>query len=136
MEAPLLGWGGVRVVGGVLFVAALAALSDCFARFAVLGRGTPAPVAPTERLIVSGLYRHVRNPMYLALVGLIVGQGLFLGSGPVLLYGAAVWVGFGGFVVLYEEPTLRARYGQSYETYRASVRRWWPRLSAWRGPAP
>ena len=84
------------------------------------GLGTPAPIAPTEHLVVTGLYRHVRNPMYLAVTATILGQWLLLGR-PVLLAYALVFVAITyAFVRGYEEPTLRARYGDEYERYRAS----------------
>lgn len=126
-EAPFFGWDGSRVIGGALVVAGVAVLIESFARFALVGRGTPAPIAPTERLVVSGLYRYVRNPMYLAVVSIIVGQAVLFGSRPLLGYAAVVGAGFHAFVLVYEEPTLRARYGAEYEKYRAAVRRWWPR---------
>jgi protein-S-isoprenylcysteine O-methyltransferase Ste14 len=116
------------VVAGVVLVAAGAGvLLHAFARFVVEGLGTPAPVAPTERLVVGGLYRYVRNPMYLAVAATIVGQALILGRPGLLLYaavfGAAVW----SFVRFYEEPTLAQRYGAEYDAYRSAVPGWWPR---------
>lgn len=115
-------------VGWVLVVAGTAVLLSAFARFALDGRGTPAPVAPTETLVVTGLYRHVRNPMYLAVTAVIVGQALVLGR-PVLLGYAAVFLAVVvAFVRGYEEPTLAARYGAAYDDYRATVPGWWPRL--------
>ena len=122
------------VVAGVALVAAGAAvLLHAFARFVAEGLGTPAPVAPTERLVVGGLYRYVRNPMYLAVGATIVGQALILGRPALLLYalafGAAVWT----FVRVYEEPTLAARYGAQYDAYRRAVPAWRPRLRPWRG---
>ena len=84
-----------------------------FARFSVLeGPGTPAPVAPTERLVVSGSYRHVRNPMYLAVVAVILGQAAILGDGWLVVYAAVVWATVAVFVLAYEEPTLAAVYGR------------------------
>jgi protein-S-isoprenylcysteine O-methyltransferase Ste14 len=130
---PLLGWSGGRVFGGLLVAAGLVVLVDCFVRFAIVGRGTPAPPLPTERLVVSGLYRHVRNPMYLAVVSVILGQAALLGSRPVAWYGALVWCGFHAFVAAHEEPTLRARYGSEYDGYCGAVRRWLPRARPWRG---
>lgn len=132
-QEALLGWPGLRVLGTLLAMAGAAAVIDCFARFALEGRGTPAPVLPTEHLVVSGLYRHVRNPMYCGVVSLILGQALLFGSAELLLYAALVWIGFHAFVVFYEEPTLRARHGAEYQTYCGEVRRWWPRPGAWRG---
>ncbi len=115
------------VPGALLIVAGVAVLLHTFARFVVEGIGTPAPVAPTEHLVVGGLYRHVRNPMYLAVEATILGQALLLGR-PVLLAYAAV---FGpvvyAFVRFYEEPALTRRFGAAYERYRREVPGWWPR---------
>ena len=114
----------VPVAGFVLCAAGLALIIDCFARFALQGRGTPAPIAPTEQLVVSGAYRSVRNPMYVAVLSMIAGQALIFGSARLMAYAAIVWLAFHLFVRLYEEPTLRARYGASYDQYCAQVRRW------------
>ena len=118
----------VAVLGAVLVVAGAGVLLHAFGRFVVEGRGTPAPVAPTERLVVGGLYRHVRNPMYVAVGATIVGQALLLGRPWLLVYAAAFWVVVAAFVHGYEEPTLSARYGQQYAEYRRAVPAWWPRL--------
>ena len=106
MQPPLLDPPGVRLVG---VAAGLACLLDCFARLALEGRGTPAPGAQTEVLVASGLYRFVRNPMYVSL--------LIIVSGQALLFGQARLVAFHLFVLFYEEPTLRRRFGGSHETY-------------------
>jgi protein-S-isoprenylcysteine O-methyltransferase Ste14 len=103
-------------------------LLDSFARFALQGLGTPAPVAPPRRLVATGLYRTVRNPMYVAVVSAIVGQALFFGSLQLLAYGALVAVIVHLFVVAYEEPKLRATFGEEYEVFCADVPRWLPRL--------
>jgi len=129
---PLLGTFAFRLVGGLLIVAGLPVLLDSFARFALQGLGTPAPIFPTRHLVVSGLYRYVRNPMYVVVVFLILGQGLFFGSIRVLEYGIAVWAGFHLFVLIYEEPTLRKTYGREYEQFCGDVPRWIPRLRPWR----
>jgi protein-S-isoprenylcysteine O-methyltransferase Ste14 len=133
---PLLGLEVERLFGGIVGAVGLAALLECFARFALLGRGTPAPVAPTESLVVSGLYRYVRNPMYLGVLAIVAGQALLLGSAALVTYAAVLWLSFHAFVVGYEERALGRRFGDSYEAYRRHVRRWWPRLTAWRPPAP
>ena len=116
----------VRMPGMLLCAAGLALILDCFARFALQGRGTPAPIAPTEHLVVSGAYRYVRNPMYVAVLSIVVGQALFFGSTRLMAYAAVVWLAFHLFVRLYEEPTLHARYGASYDRYCEQVGRWWP----------
>lgn len=95
-----------RVLGAAMIIAGLPILIDSFARFALQGLGTPAPVMPPKRLVVSGFYRYVRNPMYVSVTALIAGQGLLFGSVTVLEYGALVWAAFFLFVVVYEEPAL------------------------------
>ena len=122
-----------RVLGAALIVAGLPILLDSFARFALQGLGTPAPVMPPKRLVVTGFYRYVRNPMYVAVTALIAGQGLLFGSVTVLEYGAILWAGFFLFVVAYEEPALGEQFADEYKRYRANVRRWLPRITPWRG---
>ena len=123
------------VAGAFLILLGLVSLLESFVRFAWKGLGTPAPVAPTERLIVSGQYRHVRNPMYVAVVGTIAGQALLFGQAELLAYAAAAWLAFHLFVIRYEEPTLRRQFADDYEQYRRAVPRWIPRLSRWKGPS-
>jgi protein-S-isoprenylcysteine O-methyltransferase Ste14 len=120
-------------VGWLLVAAGTAALLASFVRFVVEGRGTPAPVAPTDALVVGGLYRYVRNPMYLAVVSLILGQALILARPVLLTYAAVILAVTATFVRIYEEPTLAQRYGAEYDAYRSAVRGWWPRLHPWRG---
>lgn len=118
----------VRVTGAVVTGAGAAALFLAFAQFAIEGRGTPAPPAPTEQLVVHGLYRHVRNPMYLAVLAVITGQAIMLGRPVLLGYAATVGAAFVAFVYGYEQPALARRYGAQYEAYRRAVPGWWPRL--------
>jgi protein-S-isoprenylcysteine O-methyltransferase Ste14 len=125
----------VRVIGAVLLAGCAVVLVQAFARFVREGRGTPAPVGPTERLVVGGLYRHVRNPMYVAVVGAIVGQALLLGRPVLLVYAALAGAGMALFVRGYEEPLLAARYGEQYRAYRRAVPGWLPRLRPWRPDA-
>jgi len=132
LQAPLLGLPWIRIAGVVLIAASLAVLLDSFARFALQGLGTPAPVFPTKHLVVTGLYRYVRNPMYVAVFSLIEGQGLFFGNRTVIEYGAIVATGFVVFVMAYEEPTLRSTFGEQYRRYCSNVPRWIPRLRPWR----
>ena len=133
MHDPLLHFAGFRVLGVLLIVAGAPMILDSFARFALQGLGTPAPILPTQHLVVTGLYRYVRNPMYVGVFSLIVGQGLLLGDPRVLVYGILVWLGFHTFVLIYEEPTLRRTVGAEYERFCASVPRWIPRLTPWHG---
>ncbi len=131
-EPPRSGLAAVPVVlGGVLVAAALVVLVRAFVRFVDEGLGTPAPVEPTERLVVGGDYRHVRNPMYVAVVTIVLGQALLFGSWALLTYAVLGWLVMASFVRWYEEPVLRERYGAEYERYRRHVRAWWPRLRPW-----
>jgi len=123
-----------RVIGILFILASLPVLLDSFARFALQGLGTPAPAFPTRHLVVTGLYRYVRNPMYVAVVGLIAGQALLLGNRALLFYAIIVWMAFQIFVLLYEEPVLRKTYTAEYEVFCRNVPRWIPRLSTWNAP--
>lgn len=132
MAPPLLGISVFRVLGALLICAGLPLLLDSFARFAMEGFGTPAPIAPPRNLVVGGLYCYVRNPMYVAVSALVFGQGLLFGNVNVLKYGLVVIVGFHLFVLLYEEPALRNKFGNEYDVYCKNVRRWWPRIKPWK----
>jgi protein-S-isoprenylcysteine O-methyltransferase Ste14 len=129
---PFFDLDATRAVGILLIVAGLPGLVDSFARFALQGLGTPAPIAPTQNLVVTGLYRYVRNPIYVALVAVILGQAVLFGDQRLLGYGAFLWLAFHIFVLAYEEPTLRETYGAEYQEYRTNVPRWIPRLTPWR----
>jgi protein-S-isoprenylcysteine O-methyltransferase Ste14 len=131
VSEPLPYWAPLRILGAALLLAGAAFLVHAFASFVVEGIGTPAPVAPTRRLVVGGLYRYVRNPMYLAVGATIVGQALLLGQLVLLLYAAAFGGAVFAFVRWYEEPTLRRQFGAEYEAYRAAVPGWWPRSRPW-----
>jgi len=133
MQGPLLGLEFLRWVGIALILAGVTILLEAFARFAWHGLGTPAPVFPTKRLVVTGLYRHVRNPMYVAVTSTIFGEGLLLGNAKLMGYGVCVWLAFFAFVLAYEEPTLRRTYGREYAAFCDAVPRWIPRLRPWRG---
>ncbi len=130
-QPAFLGFEVIRVIGLVLIIAGIPGLVDSFARFALQGLGTPAPIAPPQRLVVTGLYRYVRNPMYVAVVSVTVGQALLFGDGRLLWYGALVWLAFHLFVVVYEEPILQQKFGMEYESFRTNVPRWVPRLTPW-----
>jgi protein-S-isoprenylcysteine O-methyltransferase Ste14 len=124
----------VRITGAVLTGAGAIVLLVAFAQFAIQGLGTPAPPAPPGRLVVRGLYRYVRNPMYLAVLAVVTGQALLLSRPVLLAYAAAVAVAFIAFVYGYEQPALARRYGAQYEAYRKAVPAWWPRLPPARLP--
>ena len=122
------GLGALRWTGLILIAAGLAVVIEAFARFAWEGLGTPAPVAPTRTLVISGFYRFVRNPMYVAVTALIFGQAVLFASWGVAVYGAVIAAAFDAFVRLYEEPTLRQTYGDEYAAYCAATPRWIPRF--------
>jgi protein-S-isoprenylcysteine O-methyltransferase Ste14 len=109
----------VLAAGGVLVL-------ETTARFALQGRGTPAPWAPPERFVERGSYRFVRSPMYLGVILLILGQALLLGREILFAWAVVAWLIFEVSLVTWEEPGLRGRFGESYEDYRRRVRRWIP----------
>ena len=121
-----------RILGGILIIAGVPGLVDSFARFALEGLGTPAPVAPPTKLVVTGLYRYVRNPIYIAVVAVIFGQALVFGEWRLLWYGALLWLFFHLWVLMLEEPALKQTFGAEYESFRTNVPRWIPRLTPWR----
>ncbi|MFI5070439.1 MAG: methyltransferase family protein [Terriglobales bacterium] len=128
LAPPLRDFFLLRIIGTLMITAGLPIMLDSFARFAIQGLGTPAPIASPQRLVITGLYRYVRNPMYVAISLLIFGQGLLFGSVRLLEYGLVVWLGFFAFVVVYEEPALRRKFGKDYEEFCTHVPRWIPRL--------
>jgi protein-S-isoprenylcysteine O-methyltransferase Ste14 len=121
----------VDVLGWALVLAGAAALLHSFVAFAWHGRGTPAPTAPTERLVVEGAYRHVRNPMYVAVLAVVLGQVLLFASWGLLAYLVVIGITMASFVHIYEEPTLREAYGPAYDEFCENVPRWLPHLTPW-----
>jgi protein-S-isoprenylcysteine O-methyltransferase Ste14 len=128
LRPPFLGIAATRALGAALVVLAAPLFYRFLAGFVREGHGTPAPIAPTEHLVVGGPFQWVRNPGYVAVVSLVIGQALFFGSGPVLAYAALLAIAFHLFVVCYEEPTLRRQFGAQYDAYCAAVPRWLPPL--------
>lgn len=122
----------LSVLGTVLVILGIVLTLECFVRFVRQGGGTPAPLAPTERLVVSGPYRWVRNPMYVGMVSVILGQAALFSSLQLLVYGLAVWLILSLIVLVYEEPTLRRTFPLEYAAYFGAVPRWRPRLRPWR----
>lgn len=106
--------------GGAGFVVLL----HCIWEFAVRGKGTLAPIDPPQVLVVQGLYRYTRNPMYIAVIVILLSEALLFESVSMILYAALVLVCFHLFVILYEEPHLRSRFGESYEEYSRTIPRW------------
>jgi protein-S-isoprenylcysteine O-methyltransferase Ste14 len=131
-QPPFLGFAPLRALGILLIAAGIIVVLDSFARFAFQGIGTPAPVFPTRQLVVDGFYRYVRNPMYVAILALILGEALLLGNLHLLAYAVFPWLAAHLFVLFYEEPTLRKSFSIEYEAYCTHVPRWIPRLSPWR----
>ncbi len=134
----VMGWRGPRIrwLAGPLLLVGAALVAWCIGLFRVLGRGTPLPfVAKTKRLVVSGPYRYVRNPMMWGVGAIIVGTALWVGS-------LGLWFGFATFILfvmlfvpLYEERDMQQRFGEEYREYCRQVPRWWPRFRTAKGPA-
>jgi protein-S-isoprenylcysteine O-methyltransferase Ste14 len=122
-----------EIVAVALILLGLTPLFESIIRFVRVGRGTLMPLVPTERLVATGLYRFVRNPMNVGVVVVLIGETVLFWSADMALYTGVVWLGFDLFIRLYEEPTLRRRHGEEYVRYCARVRRWWPRLRPLRG---
>jgi protein-S-isoprenylcysteine O-methyltransferase Ste14 len=136
VPARLISWSGLRrpaamgiaqAIGMVITAAGALLAVSCILTFALLGKGTPAPFDPPRRLVVRGPYRFVRNPMYLGAGLALAGAALFYESAALAGYAVVFLLVTHAFVVLYEEPTLRATFGTDYEGYCRRVRRWWPR---------
>jgi protein-S-isoprenylcysteine O-methyltransferase Ste14 len=121
------------VLAAVLIAAGAAPSFDSMKRFVFVGRGTLVPAVPTERLVVSGFYRHVRNPMYTGLLVVLAGEAMLFESRNLVLYIAAIWLATHLFICFYEEPTLMRRYDVEYLRFKKHVPRWIPRLRPWRG---
>lgn len=122
----------LKLLASALIFLGLVPLLDSIRRFVSSGRGTLMPQVPTERLVVSGLYRHLRNPMYVGDLTVLAGQTLLFQSPSLAVYTALAALGFHLFARLYEEPSLARRYPQDYPRYKSNVPRWLPRLTPWR----
>lgn len=120
--------GALALTGIVIIIFGLTPLVESFVRFAWKGLGTPAPVAPTKHLVVSGFYRYARNPMYLGVVAVVIGEALLFADVDLLVYAFAAWLTMHAFVVFYEEPKLGRTFGAEYIAFCAQVPRWLPRL--------
>lgn len=129
-HVPTPGWVVAQAVGVALICLGLIPPVAAFVEFARAG-GTPIPVAPTPRLVVSGFNRFVRNPMYVGLLAVILGQALLFGQVSLVGYAAGVWLVTAAFVHWYEEPSLTRKFGAEYQDYRRAVPGWWPRSRPW-----
>jgi protein-S-isoprenylcysteine O-methyltransferase Ste14 len=122
--SPWIVWPGALLIAlGVAIY-----LHTAFWGFALHGRGTPAPIAPTKKLVVKGLHRYVRNPMYLGVLGVVLGQAVLFQSRSIALYAVFFWLAAHLFVLFYEEPTLNQQFGSDYDDYRRRVPRWLPKF--------
>jgi protein-S-isoprenylcysteine O-methyltransferase Ste14 len=119
-----------RVIGLLLMVIGAVVLLRCVWDFWATGRGTLAPIDPPKHLVVRGPYRVVRNPRYMGVLWILLGESLFFQSLPLLYYAIACSIAVHLFVIFYEEPALRRKFGDEYEAYCRRVYRWWPRFFA------
>ena len=117
-------WGTTHIAGGVMIVIGALIVLICILRFATEGKGTLSPLDPTRKLVVRGLYRYSRNPMYVGMMILLIGEAVFWWSSSLVIYAVIVFVAFNLFIVLHEEPRCRTVFGTEYDDYRARVRRW------------
>jgi len=122
--------GALTWLGALITLVGAAVYFRCAWEFAVRGLGTPAPIAPTKFLVTTALHRYVRNPMYIGVAMVIVGEAILFRRTHLLDYAALMLLTAHLFVVFYEEPTLRRQFGESYEAYRSSVPRWIPKVRA------
>ena len=120
-------WASWSLLAFVPLTAGASILLRCIWDFAVSGRGTLAPIDPPKELVVHGLYRYVRNPMYVGVLLVLLGEAGLFNSRALLVYAGGFWVVASAFVFFYEEPTLRRKFGGSYARYYRSVNRWLPR---------
>lgn len=127
-RVPLTLTNPVHLFGLVAIALGALLLVTCIWEFAHSGRGTLSPVDPPSELVVKGLYRYVRNPMYLSVTVVVLGEVMLTGSRALFIYWAVWFVAVNLFVRGVEEPVLRRRFGESYERYTREVRRWLPRL--------
>ena len=125
---PQVQTGFLAYVAFPLWVIGTTVLIWCFWDFLVKGKGTPAPIDPPKELVVSGLYKYVRNPMYVGILLVILGHFLWFGFWNLLIYAAVVFAAFSAFVIFYEEPTLKRNFGAAYEDYLKEVPRWIPKF--------
>ena len=121
--------GPLWIVGIVAVIVGIAVLVWCTAGFVIFGRGTPNPVDPPRSLVARGIYRRVRNPMYVAIGVILAGEAMLFGSTALIVYAVALMAVFHVFVVSYEEPTLRRLFGSPYDEYCARVPRWIPTVT-------
>lgn len=123
-QLPIPKVSAASVLAGCLILLGAAVLLRCVWDFLVAGRGTLAPIDPPRHLVVRGLYRYTRNPMYNGVLAVLVGEAWLFRSTDLLLYAVVIFTMFHLFVIIYEEPALQSRFDESYRAYRAAVPRW------------
>jgi protein-S-isoprenylcysteine O-methyltransferase Ste14 len=114
----------LRVAGLIIAAIGVVITALCIIRFAREGRGTLSPLDPTKRLVTGGLYRYSRNPMYVGVMLILLGQGVFWQSAAIALYAAVVFTAFNLFIIFHEEPRLKRDFGKEYEAYIKRTGRW------------
>jgi protein-S-isoprenylcysteine O-methyltransferase Ste14 len=107
-----------------IFTAGIAILFYCIGLFVVKGKGTLSPADPTKKLVVSGLYKFSRNPMYIGVILMLMGEAIFFSSSSLWIYSAIVFIAFHLFIIFHEEPRLNRVFGTEYHQYQKTVRRW------------
>jgi len=127
---PSVNLGSFKYIGLLLILSGAVFYFWSAWHFAFTGKGTPAPIDPPKIVVTRGLYRHVKNPMYVGNFSILLGEFILFGSLALLLFALLIWIAFHTFVTLYEEPHLRKTFGAGYEEYRNSVPRWIPRFAS------
>jgi protein-S-isoprenylcysteine O-methyltransferase Ste14 len=125
---PRVGTGTISVLAIPLWLIGSLIILRCFWDFTLKGRGTPVPSDPPKELVSTGFYRYVRNPIYVGVLLIFLGHFLWFGYWALLIYTVFAFIGVHSFVVLYEEPTLKRKFGTSYEDYLKRVPRWIPKF--------
>jgi len=123
-------WWQMLLAGAMIAVGVVPGIESA-RRFVLVGHGTLMPTVPTEHLVVSGFYRHVRNPMYVGVMLALVGEAVLFERRAIVVYLATVWLAIHLFVLFYEEPTLTRRYGEEYLRFKRNVPQWLPRVKPW-----
>ena len=122
--------GLLQIFAGLILLCGLYMVLWVSTAFVRQGHGTPIPIEPPTRLVVHGLYRHVRNPMYVGAVLILLGEVIFFSSGWLLMYAAGLWTALHTFLVVFEEPQLKQRFGADFTQYMQLVPRWIPKMPA------
>jgi len=115
---------GLHNSGAIIFVIGFVIMVSCIISFAVKGRGTLSPADPTKKLVTTGLYKFSRNPMYVGVTLILIGEAIFFQSVVLLIYSLSIFIAFNIFTILVEEPRLRNNFGEEYKKYCDKVRRW------------